>query len=192
MLAVGSSGQVLQTNGAGAPSWVTPSAGAMVFISSQTVTSTVASVNFTSGFSSTYDNYVILFDNVAPDAAVALSTRIYKNNSLVTSSTYNWQRLSIAGSSAGGTSSPGSPFSNLIILRTDGYAFGRIDIFNANSTNASFLSSAGLAGTTNTAVYIVAMNNSEANSFTGISFYDANVANNIVSGTFRLYGIVKS
>jgi len=61
MLAVGTSGQVLQTNGAGAPSWVTPSAGALVKIS--TITASGSNIAFT-GLSG-YNNYVLVFDGVA-------------------------------------------------------------------------------------------------------------------------------
>lgn len=46
MLAVGTSGQVLQTNGVGAPSWVTPSAGAVSLISSVNIAN-VQTHNFT-------------------------------------------------------------------------------------------------------------------------------------------------
>jgi len=64
MLAVGTSGQVLQTNGAGAPSWVTPSAGAMTLISTVTASSTANAI-FT-GLTTTYSSYVVQFNRVVP------------------------------------------------------------------------------------------------------------------------------
>ena len=48
MLAVGTSGQVLQTNGAGAPTWVTPAAGDVTLTGTQTLTNkTLTSPTFT-------------------------------------------------------------------------------------------------------------------------------------------------
>jgi len=70
MLAVGTSGQVLQTNGAGAPSWVTPSAGAMTLISTQTASSS-ASISFT-GLSG-YDKYMLIYENVVPSSTSGAS-----------------------------------------------------------------------------------------------------------------------
>lgn len=194
MLAAGTSGQVLQSNGAAAPSWITPSAGALVFISSQTVSSPVSAVNFTSGFSSTYDDYVLLFENiVAESSAISFGFRIYKNSSLITSSTYRYQRISSSGTSTSSQFSVGANTSDFGIARTNGYTFGRLEIYNANSTYASFLSRVGTVTSADTAIWEVAMNNSAvtSNIFTGLSIYDPS-GNNIVSGTFRLYGVAKS
>jgi hypothetical protein len=60
MLAVGTSGQVLQTNGAGAPTWVTPSAGALTLVSSVTATNGASTIDLTTGFTSTYDVYMLV------------------------------------------------------------------------------------------------------------------------------------
>ena len=69
MLAVGTSGQVLQTNGAGAPSWVTPSVGAMTLISTQTVTTPARYLTFTG--LSTYDKYLLIYQNLILNSATA-------------------------------------------------------------------------------------------------------------------------
>ena len=61
MLAAGTSGQVLTSSGAGAPSWTTPSAGAMVLIS--TTTASGASAVTFSGLSG-YNNYRVLISNL--------------------------------------------------------------------------------------------------------------------------------
>lgn len=55
---VGTSGQLLQSNGASAPSWVTPAAGAMTFIQSVTAASS-STVSLTS-LTSTYDMYMVV------------------------------------------------------------------------------------------------------------------------------------
>jgi len=64
----GTSGQVLQSNGSSAaPSWVTPSSGAMSLISTQTISTATAAVSFT-GLSG-YDKYQLIIENCVPDTA---------------------------------------------------------------------------------------------------------------------------
>lgn len=67
ILAAGSSGQLLQTNGAGAPSWVTVATPTSGLTLVQTV-SAGGSTAVVDGFSSTYDNYKILIRDVFPAA----------------------------------------------------------------------------------------------------------------------------
>jgi hypothetical protein len=86
MLAVGTSGQVLQTNGAGAPTWVTPSAGAMVLISTTTASSSSA-VTFSS--LSGYNNYRILISGLTLGGTLQLQ---FGQPSLITSG-YNYSQI---------------------------------------------------------------------------------------------------
>lgn len=65
MLAAGTSGQVLTSSGAGAPTWATPSVGAMTLISTQNP-SNAASVSWT-GLSG-YSTYMLVLNNVRPYA----------------------------------------------------------------------------------------------------------------------------
>lgn len=62
--AAGTSGYFLKSNGSSAPTWVAPSAGAMVLLASQTVTSATTYVTFSGVFTSTYDNYLVIFNSV--------------------------------------------------------------------------------------------------------------------------------
>ena len=55
----GTSSQVLTSSGAGAPTWATPSLGGMVFLSSVTASNS-ATVSLETTFSSTYDAYCIV------------------------------------------------------------------------------------------------------------------------------------
>jgi hypothetical protein len=57
--AAGTSGQLLQSNGASAPTWVTPSAGALTLLSTVTASAS-ATVDMETTFSSTYDAYLII------------------------------------------------------------------------------------------------------------------------------------
>ena len=77
MLAVGTAGQVLQTNGAGAPSWVTPGGGSWVYLSTVTASSS-ATVDITTTINSTYDTYFIVASNiVASSNNESLYARFY-------------------------------------------------------------------------------------------------------------------
>jgi len=188
----GSASQVLQTNGSGALSFATPVPPALIFINSQTVTTPVSVIDFTTGFSATYDDYLLLFENVVAETSlITFGFRVYKNSSLVTSSTYSFQRVSFTATTVSATSNFSSNDSDFGRAYSTNFTFGEIRVFNANSTNASFLSRVSSIGSANNSRWEVSSNNSAANSFTGLRIYDPS-SNNISSGVFRLYGVVKS
>jgi hypothetical protein len=64
---VGTSGQILKSNGSSAlPSWVNPSTGgSLVFLQSQTASNS-SSINFTSIISATYTTYLLVVSNCIP------------------------------------------------------------------------------------------------------------------------------
>jgi len=85
----GTSGQVLQSNGASAPTWVTPSSGALVLISTLTAS---ASSSLTWTGLTTYNNYIVILDSLVPTVADTLELRLgygatptYSASSFVTS-----------------------------------------------------------------------------------------------------------
>jgi hypothetical protein len=186
-----SSTTVLAGNG----SWVTPSAGAMVFISSQTISSPVASVDFTSGFSSTYDDYLVIYDNLTVSAQDNLYLRIYKNGSLVTAS-YTMEILR-------GTSTTAAAATDLnrveitlggTIRTTTIQSLGTIRVLNANNTNVGLLFNTSCldnSSTSNNFVNVGGVTNTATGITSGLKFYLA-AGNNIATGTFKLYGIAKS
>jgi hypothetical protein len=79
--AVGTSGQVLQSNGASAPSWVTASGGAMVLITTTTA-SNASDVTFSS--LTTYNNYRIVISGLTFSSSTTLELRFGQPN-IVTS-----------------------------------------------------------------------------------------------------------
>lgn len=200
MLAVGTSGQVLRSNGAAAPSWVTPSAGALVFINSQVVSSAVATVDFSNLFTSTYDDYVVYFGGVTSSAGSGqpLTVRLQKNGAFGTTG-YNWGYLNARSSGTAQTSTAAA--ATQIILGPNASLFsdpiqgGFCAITNANSATGYAVSvvaqifahstSAGsvgmiTAGGTSSAAFVT----------TGIQFLTS--TGNITAGNFRLYGVAKS
>lgn len=71
----GSSGQVLTSGGSGAaPTWATPSSGAMVLLSTITASAS-ATVDVETGFGATYDSYIILGTGLVPSSTSAVRPR---------------------------------------------------------------------------------------------------------------------
>jgi hypothetical protein len=88
MLAVGSPGKVLQTNGSGAPTWETPSSGAMTLISTTTASS-ASSVTFT-GLTA-YNNYRIIISGLTFSDLNALEFRFGQPS--ITTSGYEFSSI---------------------------------------------------------------------------------------------------
>jgi hypothetical protein len=194
--AAGTSGQFLKSNGASAPTWATASAGALVFISSQTVSTAVASVDFTSGISSTYDDYVVYYENVTPGTSSRdLDLRLYKSGAFQTSS---YSRANVSVQNTGTFTANNS--SGQINLTDSGPATttqvsGYVTLMNLNSTVAnqavvlgtSFVNS---ASSTSQSLFLVGSSQSTAAATTGFQFLFS--SGTITAGTFRLYGIAKA
>jgi hypothetical protein len=95
----GTAGQVLTTDGSGNATFADAAGGgALELISSTTIGTAVSTVDITSGFSSSYDTYMIdvtgVAKNVARDANVEL--QIYDNGTLLTGANYDFKDESAA------------------------------------------------------------------------------------------------
>jgi len=202
----GTSGQVLQSNGSSAaPSWVTPSGGAMVLISTQTASSS-SDLHWT-GLSG-YDKYLLVFENFrfshnyeflccqlgtgsGPTYATSGYTFIAYDNS------YNGVSVNLASSTYSAPSSPNSTIyiadSNITgtsangissgIILFSGFTSGSYQTYSTNSFgqdsgNNTLCNSAG-AGMLN-----------QTSNVTAIKIYPASPSGyTITSGTASLYGI---
>lgn len=189
-----SSTTVLAGNG----SWVTPSAGSYVFISSQTISTAVANVDFTSGFSTTYDNYVILLDGVTCSNAGTLGIRFYKDGVLASASGYIQNQIKASSTTVSASAGTGDSyfqvFSGDTVDAASGPVQGTFNLYSANSTNAGIT----FVATTNSPsgnIYnktgVGGGRNTTTGSFTGIRFFWTS-AYNFTAGTFKLYGIKKA
>ena len=126
MLAVGTSGQVLQTNGAGAPSWITLSAGALTLISTTNVASGSASTYWTisTGINSTYNNYMIVFNwlkTTTLSGYAQFYMQMYANGVWV-STGYGYSSTTINTSSGTGSGSYSASASQIYAAGTGGSA----------------------------------------------------------------------
>jgi hypothetical protein len=199
MLAVGTSGQVLQTNGAGAPSWVTASSGALVYISTTTASGSANTLDITTGFSSTYDDYMIIGENIrmGVNSSDSFELRLYTGGTLRTSSYIYNAIVAMSNVYNSRTTSSSTIFVNpqtyntttisfQLMLRNTNSASSRIqgqffgactDDTNADGNN-QISSTFGYTGTTS--------------ALSGIRLYFGTVSTTFSSGTFKLYGIAKS
>lgn len=197
MLAVGTAGQVLQTNGAGAPSWVTPAGGAMVFLS-EIIVSSAATADIETTFDSTYDEYVLVATNVkSAFDSQQLRCRLKINDTYQTTvGYYNHQNQSRSNSASYSATNKNGD-TEIVLATTTGSASTesihfRMHISNPTSTTrhhsidyqgaqvdangaSSFVNGVGHYNTTG--------------ALTGVRIY---CASGNLSGTFRLYGIAKA
>lgn len=196
----GTSGQVLTSAGASAPTWSTLAGSALVFISSATASSS-ASVTFT-GLSSTYAVYVVEMVSIVGASNAQLYLRTSSNNGS------SYDTSGYAYSTFGGQTSNG----NVNVDSSYG-AIGYISVSNNGGSISNVASDGGLSGvlyvmdpaasnytqflmseTHNTGSFGVHGHGMGYRSSTtpvnAIQLYMS--SGNIASGTFRLYGIANS
>ena len=202
VVAPGTSGNVLQSDGT---TWKSAAAGgssALVFISSQTVSTSVAEVNFTTGFSSTYDQYILQYFNVRSDSGGAgyFSARVYINSSLQTSN-YKNTVWSMGGTTINGSNTSGLAYVGLSDYGTSGTGScfnGQISFLNTNTSSrfSAIATNYHQESPASSEGYLQygGFHNPTTGVLTGIQFFLQYNPTTIyfTSGTFRLYGITKS
>lgn len=197
----GSAGQVLQSNGSSAPSWITPSSGAMVLLANLTPTA-AANVDALTTFSATYDNYLILLQGIQTADATGTCTLNMRYAVAGTADANTRYTAATTGSSIGGRSF-GATNTNILMglgtLDVTGPGLNAsIFIQNANATNSSFKTAFITTFNNNTATPSTidfgtgmgAYNGTSA--LSGVRFYLNNGANFAAQGRVRIYGIVNS
>jgi len=170
----GNDGLFLTTDGATA-SWAEAGGGAMELISTITTTTEVSTIDITSGFSSAYDNYVVVFSDFE-SASVRL--RFYRSGSLVSSSTYDYVYMSTSFLNQDDkTYAPVNGNSGTIELYSiNSGLFGEFPIFSNNS--ASYMIRSSASPDANGAI-VIGSERSSSNPVTGIRIYAG-------SGTFAV------
>ena len=174
----GNNGLFLTTDGSTA-SWGEAGGGAMELISTTTVSGTPSTIDITSGFSSTYDDYVIYGSGIIVSNSDDGRIRVYKGGSLLTSADYAYFNRN------GTNVSSRTSFDIAWGINTGASASGfKINIVSANSSKFSISCFGGYysSGT--------GWNHSGSGSFTGIRIYPA--SGTFTAGTIKLYGIKKS
>lgn len=197
----GTSGQVLVSGGsAAAPSWATPASG-LTFISTTTASGSANTLDITSGFSSTYDDYLIIAENITIGVGTndAVVMRFYTASTLRTTLYMYARFFYVGGSSSGSQSTSATYIESSYSFQSTTVGTAQIWIRNANSTTAGrtqvqtlFSATDSTNSTGNFLTYSSGANQS-ASALTGLRFYwPGDVNNTFLTGTFRLYGIAKS
>ena len=196
MLAVGTAGQVLQTNGAGAPTWVTPSAGAVSFVSAVTA-SAASTVSFT-GLTSTPAYYFIEFDGLISSTNDGLECYLSINNgSSYISSGYRYTFIFSEAATSSTVSSTGSTVGVKIILadsppssNANYPSKGIVRILGAGAPRASIQSEITIiTATANVNHNVGAAMPDTASGVNAIKFQGAS---GTITGNFRLYSVSKT
>jgi hypothetical protein len=195
--AAGTSGQLLQSNGASAPTWVTAGASALTLLSTVTASSS-ATVDVETTFSSTYDAYMLVISGARPaSAGRSLYARMKIGGSYITTSTY----ISTGGYTSLGGNQETTLATEITLLTVWGEdAPSSCDvvmyIFNPSSTafkKQLFYQATSLridTGVTQIQTRSGVGINEGTGALTGIRFYAS--SGNITEGKFRLYGIANS
>ena len=204
---LGSSGQVLTSNGAGAlPSFQaipSVSGASLVFIQRQTP-SAAATCDFTTGIDSTYDEYLFIFTNVVPASNNDKLVCQYSTNAgsswLSTAANYYSQGITCKSDVTNAADGyPGSVAYHVLGYvcsngASDGGWSGSMNWHNpSNSSGAKQFNSSATGYYTASAVYwnsLFGGSHQSTSAFNGIRFKF--VSGNITSGTIALYGVKKS
>ena len=192
--AAGTSGQLLQSNGASAPTWVTPSTGAMVYLNAAAVLG-ASSVDFTGFVSSTYHSYVVIVNFMEVSSGFAFA-RFYVASSVVTSADYGSSGYYIDNAGTGMVTR--TQYNETSLRLTNGSNVGLFGVINFNANNANPLGNAsdpilqstlgGGNAAVNTNFTVVGQLNTSNAEITGIRF----ASSGTISGYFVLYGIKKT
>lgn len=199
MLAAGTSGQVLTSVGTAAPTWAAPNLGALIFLSSVTATN-AATVSLETGISSTYDNYLILCDNLKFNSGSGSfyvqfkvgGTYVTTGNmyyySVIYADTAGAASLSVWGGNAVNTayiseqagSNNGLGALEFKLLNANSSATMKNSLFHGSIQSATSGRPSTLSGTVTCA---------ETGVVTGVRFIHSAAS---LSGSFYLYGYTKS
>lgn len=174
------------TNGTGSITIAsTVTGGALVYLSSATASNS-STVDLETGFSSTYDSYVIIGHDIVLAGSDQICFRMKIGGSYITTATYY-------NSQANSSSSTGASVATLSGSSLAGpYSF-YLRIFSANSSAVKQAQSSTTIATTTPSVYNSNYThlNTNTGTLSGIRFLNFG-ANAIASGTFYLYGVTKA
>ncbi len=182
-VAPGSNGNVLTSNGTTWASTAPAGAGSMILLS-QTTASGATTVDIESGFSSTYDTYVLIANNITLSTANNIACRFKLGGSYVTTSTYAYTTI-------GGGASTFANSSGFVLTTSTADCSIWVTIGDVNSSGRKFVQSQTqyVSATTALANQMVTNSNSGTGVMTGLRLFSSAAT---ITGNFYLYGIKKS
>jgi hypothetical protein len=191
MLAAGTSGNVLTSQGAGAPIWQTPSSGAFILLSTVTA-SGAATADIETTFNGTYDNYVIFASRVRVGTFNAdLWCRMKLGGSYLSGAgNYNYTLANIPATTYAGSRNTDTKI--LLASTLEDTQENQFQVFLSNPTGTTYKKpiswegSFSNAGTGNRSLVVGAGCSEVVTALTGIRIM---ASTGTITGTFRLYGI---
>jgi hypothetical protein len=198
----GTSGQLLRSNGASAPTWVTASSGALTLLSTVTASAS-ATVDIETTFDSTYDSYLLVVSGLTPASdTVRLRLQMKVGGAYDTGNNYSHHGSNVASSAAtyAGSAAQGDPSISMsgLDLFTTATLAGSTCSFDmriplpSRTNNKKLVTYSGFiyqAASKVVAIQGVGLNTAST-ALTGLRFFMS--SGNIATGTFRLYGIANS
>ena len=159
------------------------SGGALELISTTTVSGTPSTIDVTSGFSSTYDDYVIYAADLAGSATAVIRIQVYTGGTLEAGANYSYVRNNQGSTWTVETS---KEYIEASVLSTNTGGF-KAEIFDSNNTvaNNSFLCAYGRNRTALSGQW------NSSGAVTGFRLL-LSTGTFVSGGTIRLYGIKKS
>lgn len=195
-LAVASTGQVLTGNTGADPSWASPSSvGTWVYLGQQNASSS-STISFTTGISSTYNTYKVVYSNVsAVTNAVNFICRISIDggSSYIATNYFSGYRMGIYNSATFGNANTTTSFilaGTFTNTATDTGA-GEVIFYDFSSGARTKMCASGtLINTSNPYYGLATGSNTNTTQVNAVQFLMT--SGNILTGKFTLYGLVES
>ena len=187
-LAVGTNGTVLTADSAESTGlkWVTPGQG-LTLVKSQTIGSGVSSVNVTSAFSATYDNYKIIVSGGVGSADAGLNLKLG-------ATTTGYYQFNIVGQYTSGTVTGGNGSNSanfpLAAIATTASISGEFDLQNPNAAKNTHYNSSCAQSNTAGNTFIVSGYLANTTQYTDFTLTPA--SGTLTGGTIRVYGYQNS
>ena len=201
---LGSASQVLRVNSGATALEFAALSSDFVLLATTTITSSTASVSLNGYFSSTYNHYRVMLQNVVPVSASKLQMRFRDASGDVTLSDYryttNGMYIDSSGTNFGNQSGTwndnlfyitGKGMDTISATASDGGMSGEVQILGdtqSTSINKQYLSLChGSASNTWSQSHLAQGYLERTEALTGVTFFFS--TGNIASGVFKLYGI---
>lgn len=194
----GTNPQVLQSNGASSlPTWVTGPSGTNYLVLIQTQNpSGASSVTFTSGISSTYNNYLILMNSIKLSAANPLQLQLSTNGgSTYITTGYFTGQISIVDGSLGTWTNDVNATTYLVssyLGNSAWYAYAELYLWNATAGSGYVITSGQgvIIDPSTPDVYYTTLQGGYATASTTVNAFKLIPSSGTFSGTISLYGIL--
>ncbi len=157
-----------------------------------TVNGAVASQSVNDVFSATYNNYLILFNNLTMSSDGWMNMRMRVSAADETGANYRYQELSASSTTVAGARATGqTAWANINYAQTGNQNPNTLTIFNPFATSpTSIVSSQAPVSNGNIEVFAKSFGLNTTTSYTGFSFYPAS-AGPTLTGSVSVYGYNK-